>query len=78
MSATPLYDQFDPGGIQSEQLADRLADCIDEIDAHPAIALHVLGALICERLETFPPEMRVNLTRAVTDTLHERIRAGLA
>jgi hypothetical protein len=79
MSASvPFFDRIDPGRATTRTLGDRLADCIDEIAPHPAVTLNVLAALLIERLETFPPEQRVNLTRAILESVRERIREGLA
>lgn len=76
--SAPFFDKIDPGRTTTLKLGDRLASCIDEVAPHPAITLNVLAALLVERLETFPPELRVNLTQAIVESVRERIRAGLA
>ena len=77
MSGALFFDQIDPDGATSRKLSIKIADCLDELAPHPAITLSVLVAFICERLEQFTPELRIDLTRAILETVRERIRQGL-
>jgi hypothetical protein len=78
MSGAAFFERIDPARAMTTRLSDALADCLDELDPHPAITLNVLAALLVERLERLPPELRGAVALAVTDTIHDNIRKGLA